>query len=54
MKQISFTSDELKIVGSYPAERPGARPAPILNSPITARENVHSFLAGETPLWIPH
>ena len=54
MRQIPFSPDELRVVGGIPPERPGAAPALLLNTPVTPRENMRAFLAGERPLWTPH
>ena len=55
MKKIPFDSKELEVLGEYPGYMPGMVGIPILNTPITARENFRKFAFNEEggPLWMP-
>ncbi len=54
MTNIPFSKDELEVKGYYAnlGGRQGGG-TPILNTPITPRENYQMFLRGEKPLWMP-
>lgn len=49
----AFSKKELEIRGFYNSPIPGKPSAPILNSPVTAKENILMALNGETPYWYP-
>ena len=49
---IPFNENEMKAQGTYPAK--GFNPEiPVLNTPVTPKENLLSLFKGEMPLWIP-
>lgn len=48
-----FSKDELQKKGYYDSPIPGRPSAPILNSPVTAKENILMALNGEKPYWYP-
>lgn len=54
MNRVPFSPGELEITGHIPPERPNGIPAPLLNTPVSPRENMRALLAGERPLWLPH
>ena len=49
-----FSKDELQIKGYYSSFIPGRPSAPILNSPISAKENILRALSGQKPMWYPN
>ena len=51
MHRVSYSDEELKIIGSYVASRGGD--VPKYNTPISPKENLDLCLSGEKPLWIP-
>ena len=51
MERIPFRKEELEIKASSPTN--GRKSMPLLNTPITPRENFLMFLQGEEPLWMP-
>ena len=51
MERIPFRKEELEI--KAPPLVKGRLGVPILNTPITPRENFLAFLGGEEPLWMP-
>ena len=53
MQRVPFSPAELEASGVWPDPRPGAPGVPILNTPVTPRENFRAFLAGKRPLWMP-
>jgi len=46
-------SDELKIIGEYPATMPGFPGAPKYALPITPRENFNRLIKDRNPMWMP-
>ena len=54
MSSPPFSPTELIQVGHYPTGRPNEPVSPIMNSPISARENLLAFLSDGDPLWMPH
>ena len=50
MNRIPFDPAELESKGFYPGR---FNPTPILNTPITPKENLMMLLRGEKPLWVP-
>ncbi len=53
MEQIPFSPDELTVTGTYPTNGVENPKTLRLSTPITPRENMRRFIAGEKPLWIP-
>lgn len=53
MDRIPFSSREMQIMGEWPGKRPGLPGTPILNTPVTPRENMEAFVQGKKPLWMP-
>ena len=55
MEKIPFDPKELEVSGEYRGFYPGAKSIPILNTPITAKENFRRFALNEGggPLWMP-
>ena len=51
MERIPFRKEELEVIGETVSM--GRFGSPLLNTPITPRENFLMFLRGEKPLWIP-
>lgn len=51
--RVLFSEDELQQKGFYDSPIPGQPSAPILNSPVTAKENIMMALNGEKPYWYP-
>lgn len=51
MEKIPFRKEELEIIA--PPLAKGRLAVPVLNTPITPRENFLMFLRGEEPLWMP-
>lgn len=51
MTKIPFRKEELESIGMSPKSGRGSWP--LLNTPITPRENYLRFLRGEEPLWMP-
>ena len=51
MERIPFRKEELEV--KAPSLISGRRAMPLLNTPITPRENFLMFLRGEEPLWMP-
>jgi hypothetical protein len=49
----AFTEAELEVKGYYDSPIPNRPSAPVLNSPVTARENLLMALSGEKPWWFP-
>ena len=54
MKRIPFDPAEMNPLGEWPAFHPDEPGIPILNSPVTPRENIEAFIWGKKPLWMPH
>ncbi len=54
MKRIPFSEDELRVIGTHPAatQSRGVAP-PVLNTPVTPRENVRLAWKREGAFWIP-
>lgn len=55
MEKIPFDPKELESSGEYRSFRPDAKGIPILNTPISAKENFRKFAFNEEggPLWMP-
>ena len=55
MEKIPFDPKELESSGEYRSFRPDAKGIPILNTPITPRENFRKFAFNEEggPVWMP-
>lgn len=49
----NFNKEEVRVNGYYESPIPGRPSAPILNSPLTAKENILMALRGEKPCWYP-
>lgn len=49
----AFSNSELEVKGYYDSPVPNRPSAPILASPVTARENLLMAMSGETPYWFP-
>ena len=54
LKRIPFNEKEMTPLGEWKAFGPDSPGTPILDTPVTARENTEAFLAGRTPLWMPN
>lgn len=54
MKRIPFDPAEMNLLGEWRGHRPDEPAMPILNTPVTPRENMELFLKGEKPLWLPN
>jgi len=52
-EKIPFDPKELEVVGHYKGFAPGSTGVPILNTPITAKENLKRFAFSDNPLWMP-
>ena len=50
MERVSYSDNELKIVGNYMGT---SASAPRYNTPVTPRENINQWIRGEKPLWFP-
>lgn len=53
MQRIPFQEKELSPLGEWPEFKPGVPGTPILDTPITPKENMEAFLQGKKPLWMP-
>ena len=55
MEKIPFDPKELEVSGEYRGIYPGSKGIPVLNTPITAKENFRRFAFNEEggPLWMP-
>lgn len=54
MEKVPFSPAELVPVGHYPTGRPGEPALPVMDSPISARDNLLGLLSGGEALWMPH
>lgn len=53
LPRVPFDPSELEVQGQFPPCPPIHNGAPILNTPITPRENFMALRDGKKPLWVP-
>lgn len=53
MERISFSRDEMEVKGYYDSVIPEKPGVPVMNSPVSTKENIIAALSGQKPLWYP-